>query len=102
MVQKPAAARSALNGASGQRANSSSALQPKDAYYTQCFCVSSWFRVPEQGMDTFELLSRASGFLVPRAGGEGGVGQPATRIGAPRDGSIPVVRRASSSALVRA
>ena len=35
-------------------------------------------------------------------GGEGGVGQPATRIGGPRDGSIPVVRRPSSSALVRA
>ena len=73
VVQKPATVRSALNVASGRRANSSSALQPKDAYYTQCFCVSSWFRVPEQGMDTFELLSRASGFLVPRAGGEGGV-----------------------------
>ena len=73
VTQKPVAARSVLNVASGPRANSSSALQPKDAYYTQCFCVSSWFRVPEQGMDTFELLSRASGFLVPRTGGEGGV-----------------------------
>jgi hypothetical protein len=36
------------------------------------------------------------------AGGEGGVGQPATRIGGPRDGNTPVVRRPSSSALVRA
>ena len=27
--------------------------------------VSSWFCIPEQGMKDFEILSRASGFLVP-------------------------------------
>lgn len=72
-LAKPALARPALNAASGPRASSSSALLPADAYYTQCYCVSSWFRIPEQGMDNFELLSRASGFMVPRAGGEDGV-----------------------------
>lgn len=34
--------------------------------------ISSWFCVPEQGMKEFEMLCRASAFLVPsRFGGEG-------------------------------
>jgi hypothetical protein len=58
-----------------ERACSSSALLPKKDYYSQCYCVSSWFRLPDQGMDDYELLSRASCFLVAREGFEetGGV-----------------------------
>eukprot|EP01080_Neovahlkampfia_damariscottae_P012626 gene12626-6530_t len=29
-------------------------------------CISSWFYLPEQGMKSFELLSRSSCFLIPR------------------------------------
>jgi len=35
-----------------------------------CYCISSWFRLPEQGMDDYELLSRASGFLIARQDSE--------------------------------
>ena len=29
-------------------------------------CISSWFYLPEQGMKTYELLSRSSCFLIPQ------------------------------------
>jgi hypothetical protein len=29
-------------------------------------CVSSWFILPEQGMTSYELLSRSSCFLIPK------------------------------------
>ena len=50
------------------RAKSRSPLRPEDEYYSHCYCISSWFRLPEQGMDDYELLSRASCFLVERPG----------------------------------
>eukprot|EP00960_Hanusia_phi_P001094 30007-Hanusia_phi.AAC.3 len=32
------------------------------------YCISSWFCVPEKGMQEFEFLSRASGFIVKSRG----------------------------------
>lgn len=49
-----------------RNSSSSAVLRPKEEYYSQCYSISSWFRLPEQGMDDFELLSRASGFLIAR------------------------------------
>jgi hypothetical protein len=43
-------------------------LRAKEDYYSLCYCVSSWFRLPEQGMDEYELLSRASCVMLPRGG----------------------------------
>mmetsp|Transcript_30734 Transcript_30734/g.98860 ORF Transcript_30734/g.98860 Transcript_30734/m.98860 type:complete len:288 (+) Transcript_30734:207-1070(+) len=36
------------------------------------YCISSWFRIPEKGMQEFEFLSRASGFIVKTGNWEGG------------------------------
>jgi hypothetical protein len=52
----------------GRRLSSAPSLRHKDEYFPLCYCISSWFRLPEQGMDNFELLSRASSFLVRREG----------------------------------
>ena len=34
------------------------------------FSLSSWFKVPEQGMQRFEILARASAFPVTQQNGE--------------------------------
>jgi hypothetical protein len=55
----------ARRSASSQQAGESGPVLEELA--ARCLCISSYFTVPDQGITTPELLSRASGFLVRRS-----------------------------------